>query len=465
MRPGLAVLLLLSLAATGIAGDLPFLPRDGAIWADGDASFPWIPGPVPIEDEEDAPGSPSRLRPEVLGPRDAILDQAIRAAYGRRVRIELSIALAGKTLDLTGVVPEGAVLHEDARDGRSWPAALDLEGKCGMPKPALFNLGTAVDASASRRIGGDWTLRLAIRTSRVVAEHRFEGDCPTLVAPELEFASLVVAVPVRPSEKGRFRADGPTGDGTLTVDYRIVVVDDPALPPGTRVYPLHALAPLVALAPPPAPGLLSAAADESDVEEPDIFEEWAAAAGEGLRLVDVWPGVVIAVGEETALAGFDRVVEAWWRARGPDVTLVRSRGEKERTRTEIPLAGGARALLVQGRVRPVAIDVQTAVVQEIATAGVAPAWLFTGRRLVVTAGASGVVRVEEMIGRVGKIVREVQEIAIRDVDGARRLRLPRDRFSVKVTRAAASYGPGETREETGKGRPIVTVVHPGRGPR
>ena len=75
MRPLLVLLATLLLVTSAVAGELPFLPRDGAIWAESPVSFRWTTLPRPLEDEDaEEWGLPERLRPEVFGSRDEILD-------------------------------------------------------------------------------------------------------------------------------------------------------------------------------------------------------------------------------------------------------------------------------------------------------------------------------------------------------------------------------------------------------
>ncbi len=443
--------------------DLPFLPRDGTIWAETPIGISWIPRPFAVWDQEDPQdpglGLPTRLRPEIEGPSGAKVLAAIRAAFGRRVRIELSIAAPGQTLDLVAELPEGSVLREDSRETRAWPAAPDAHAKYACAASVSWRCGIAVEAAASRRVGNVWSLRLAVRAARAAGERRFEGDGPTLVVPGFEFATLVADVPVRIGEMRTIRADA-----SLTLSYRVTIVADPAPPAGTRVYPLHALRSLVASEPAPAPGLLDldVFAARSEPGEPEVPMVWKKSAGSAIRLTRVRPDIVIASGEETALANLDRVVAAWWKARGRDVMLERTRGEE---RTEIAVAGGGRVVLVSGRLRPVALVAKTRIAQSNARAALVPGWLFTGGRIVLDSLPDGAVRLEETRGRAGKIVRGEQVLTIRDQDGARRIRLPLDRVSVDVRESGGAYAVGEPTTEADGAERVVTQVRDWRIPR
>lgn len=418
--------------------DIAWLEPRGPAYPDVTALLRGLAGEVRVAD-----GEVTFRGPAEEGKRFERLLAAVRAGFSRRALIEVEVTrpAAPPVIALAGEAPLGSLLVADSREERSYPAGLDLDCKaaCAVMKPV--RVGPALIASAVRA-GERYTLRLSLHLSQVVGVVRFERERLTLVAPEIEFTSLSVEVPAAPGEWETIRI------GEVAIAYRVTPLPSPAPPAGTRVYRLGGTTPLFAADRPPEPGLVplepSRPEAESDpVESVRIPSAWCKGLGEQVRLVLVRPGLVVAEGEEAALARLDRTVETWWREQHPALRLVL---EDPSERIDSPLAASARLVLLTGRIDPVVEDIEVEVCESLARCGPRLGGLFTGRTLTVSFAEDGVLCMTKAHAPTPPIRPRVIRIAIETQDDRRRERTPASDWGLPVERSSRVCRTDEVRE-------------------
>jgi hypothetical protein len=162
----------------------------------------------------------------------------------------------------------------------------------------------------------------------------------------------------------------------------------------------------------------------------------------------VEPDLVVAEGSADGLERLDAASTAWWRNRGPDLVVERTRetvgGRTERT--VLPVAGGTRLALAHGVVRTLAARTSVNLVESVTNATVEPVRVLEGRVLVVDADGDGA-RIEarrRVISDLGATTRPVPQT---DQDGRTIERHPFDATRAAEERAVIRVAPGETAED------------------
>lgn len=365
---------------------------------------------------------------------------AVRAGFGRRVRIEIEVRRGPvKTLiALSGEAPLGSLLVVDARESRDYPAGLQLEAVSACAEMMCVQVGPRLVASAVRT-GSGYVLRLAVHVSRVAGEVRFEAERLTLVAPALAFSSLVVEVPAAPRKSETIRC------GDLTITYRVTPLPSTPPPPGTRVFSLDGQVPLFDDGPLPEPGLASRddREDATALAPLDDPPTWMPGPIDGVRRHDVPPGLVVLEGEEKALeAVAERWRDAWSDRRAPlRLALVSDTG----FRLDLPLAPPARLVFVAGRLDPVVRSLESAISTSAVQAGPTLAELFTGRTLTVSFEGDRQPRVTEILAAPATVQPRVIPIVVSKQGIVRRDRLPGSSWAPTITRTSRLCRPDEIR--------------------
>lgn len=265
---------------------------------------------------------------------------AVRAAYSRRVRVELRILRPGSTdldaLDADGLLDapppdavtvahvsrelaEGAVWCDDRRAEETVERGIDVDAVALRPDLGVLRTGAMVAVSAAFAGRGRFMARIAAHVSVHDGDLPLEHDGLVVRAPRLRFLAFAVDAPVTPGLAGRLVANGGDRAERFVAVYRVTLREIPSAPSGLRALGVHGWWPLTAR----PDELLLGLAESLDAEPagwherplrrgpPVAFER---AAPRGVRLTLVHPGVVVAEGDEAALARLDdAVLDAWER--------------------------------------------------------------------------------------------------------------------------------------------------------